>query len=165
MKASIPINQAKEQFINDWGSLALNWGIPRQTGRAHGFLLTRSKPVTYEELRAELDMSQGASNTAVRDLIQIGLVYQVSVNGERGFYFVAEKDMWKVAQAIAKERQRRELDPLTRTLSNYRDISGPKADVTEFKNLIDSISSVANIASKSISLLERSGVTSFLKLL
>jgi DNA-binding transcriptional regulator GbsR (MarR family) len=161
----LTVQQAKEQFIQEWGNMVQNWGQPRSVGIVHGYLLTTDGPVTYEQLRKDLGMSTGGSNAAMMTLLDIGIVRRTYQPGERAEYFAAEKDMWQVAKAVARYRQRKELDPLTNALQVLKNVSGPKAEVAEFTHLLDSIGQVADIASKSLTILDRSGVVSFLKLL
>lgn len=157
------LSEAKEQFIQDWGILASSWGISRTMGQAHAFLLLSTRATSADEIMKALSISRGNCNQTVRELIQWRLVYKTTVAGDRKEYFKAEKDIWKVAQVIARERRHRELDPLTAALSRYAKIEGSKADVQEFQQLIQSIQSVADIAGKTIDFLTRSGLTGFLK--
>lgn len=159
------VADAKKQFIQDWGILANAWGIHRTMGQVHALLLTATKPLSSDEIIEALSISRGNCNMTVRDLLQWGLANKTTVPGERREYFQGEKDMWKVAQIIARERKRRELDPLTAALAKYGKIDGPKEETQDFRALIDNIQSISDIASKSLDLLSRSGLMGFLKTL
>jgi DNA-binding transcriptional regulator GbsR (MarR family) len=161
----LTVQQAKLQFIQEWGNLSTNWGQPRSVGLVHGYLLVLSKPATYADIKRDLGLSQGGSNAAIIALLDIGIIRRTYIQGERAEYFVAEKDMWQVSKAIARYRQRKELEPLLTALTPLKSATGPKASVEQFNGLVDDIERVADIANKSLDLLQRSGVVSFLKLL
>lgn len=157
------VAEAKEQFIQDWGILAGNWGIPRTMGQVHALLLVNKEPLSAEEIMNALAISRGNCNGTVRDLLQWGLVYKTTIAGERREYFAAEKDMWKVAQLIARERRRRELEPVIKGIAKYQKLEGPKQEVKDFQEMIKDIQSIANIADKALELLSKAGITAFLK--
>ncbi len=55
----------------------------------------------------------------IRDLIDWGLVKRIIIPGERKEFFSAEKDIWKVATQIVKERKK-ELDPCCASSINWK---------------------------------------------
>ncbi len=76
----------------------------------------------------QLNISRGNVNMNIRDLIDWGLVDRILLHGERKEYFSAEKDIWKVATQIVKERKKRELDPMLKLLGQLEDVEGDKKD-------------------------------------
>ncbi|MBI3233360.1 MAG: transcriptional regulator [Bacteroidetes bacterium] len=127
--------EAKQEFIQTWGTLGNHWGITRTMSQIHALLLLSPDPLSTEEIMLELSISRGNTNMNVRDLMDWGLVHKVLKQGERKEYFQAEKDIWKVATQVAKERKKRELDPLIQTLE---------------KLIVEDIQDVAINADKSI---------------
>jgi DNA-binding transcriptional regulator GbsR (MarR family) len=89
----------------------------------------------------------------VRELINWGLVERILIPGERKEYFSAEKDIWKVATDIARERKRRELDPIIKTLNQLQEVEGDTKDkhVKAFKDSIQNINRFAHQTEKTIS--------------
>jgi len=157
------VKEARSLFIQEWSNMAISWGGSRSLGQVHAFLLLATEPLTYEDIRAELNISQGNANNMMRELLDWGLVRRLAMSGDRKEYFVAEKDMFKVAQLVAKARKRRELDPLIETLSIFKNIEGPKTDVSNFNGLVESIKSVAAVADTALTIMDRTGVVSLLK--
>src|ERR1700741_4977652 len=98
-------NEAKDKFIQTWGTLGSSWGISRTMAQVHALLLISPEPLSTEEIMEDLKISRGNSNMNVRDLIDWGLVYKELKAGERKEFFRAEKDIWKVAKQIIKERR------------------------------------------------------------
>ncbi len=149
------LTEAKQQFINSWGAFGTQWGINRTMAQIHALLLVSVNPLTQDDMMEELSISRGNVNMNIRDLIGWGLVDRVIISGERKEYFSAEKDIWKVATQIIKERKKRELDPMIKLLSQLENIEGDKKDkdVQQFTQVIGSIKKMGQQADKTLDLL------------
>lgn len=144
--------EAKAQFIQTWGSLGAQWGINRTMAQIHALLMIMPDPLSADEIMTELNISRGNTNMNVRELINWGLVERVLVPGERKEYFTAEKDIWKVAKEIARERKRRELEPILKTLDQLQEVEGDTKDkqVQSFKEAITNINKFAHQTDKTL---------------
>lgn len=140
--------EARQQFINSWGAFGSQWGINRTMAQIHALLLVSTKPLSQDDLMAELQISRGNANMNIRELIDWGLVERTLLPGERREYFTAEKDIWKVAMQIMKERKKRELDPMIKLLEQLKDAEGDKKDpeVKQFSNTVADIHKLASQA-------------------
>jgi DNA-binding transcriptional regulator GbsR (MarR family) len=149
------LSEAKQQFIGSWGAFGTQWGINRTMAQIHALLLVSSSPLTQDDIMEQLSISRGNVNMNIRDLIGWGLVDRVIISGERKEYFTAEKDIWKVATQIIKERKKRELDPMIKLLSQLEDIDGDKKDkeIQQFTQVIGSIKKLGVQADKTLDLL------------
>lgn len=149
------LTEAKQQFINSWGAFGTQWGINRTMAQIHALLLVSLNPLTQDEMMEELSISRGNVNMNIRELIGWGLVDRVIVSGERKEYFSAEKDIWKVATQIIKERKKRELDPMIKLLSQLENIEGDKKDkdVQQFTQVVGSIKKIGQQADKTLDLI------------
>ncbi len=149
------LTEAKQQFINSWGAFGTQWGINRTMAQIHALLLVSVNPLTQDEMMEELSISRGNVNMNIRDLIGWGLVDRVIISGERKEYFTAEKDIWKVATQIIKERKKRELDPMIKLLSQLENIEGDKKDkdVQQFTQVITGIKKLGMQADKTLDVL------------
>jgi DNA-binding transcriptional regulator GbsR (MarR family) len=116
--------EAKEQFINSWGSFGSQWGINRTLAQIHALLLVSAQPLSQDDILEALNISRGNTNMNIRVLIDWGLVERVVITGARKEYFVAEKDIWKVGVRILRERKKRELEPMLRLLEQLKDAEG-----------------------------------------
>ena len=139
------LSEAKQQFIQSWGSLATQWGINKTMAQVHALLMSTPGPLNQDEIMEQLNISRGNVNMNIRELINWGLVERVILQGERKEYFTAEKDIWKVAKQVIKERKKRELDPLIKTLELLQDIEGDKRD-KEVKQFLDTVSGIQKFA-------------------
>jgi DNA-binding transcriptional regulator GbsR (MarR family) len=137
--------EAKQQFIQSWGVFGSNWGINRTMAQIHALLLIAPEPLNADEIMEELQISRGNANMNVRELMNWGIVDKVLKPGDRKEYFSAEKDIWKVAMRIMKERKKRELDPIIKTMEEIKDVDGGKKDV-ETKAFLDTVSQIQKFA-------------------
>ncbi|MDI3318937.1 GbsR/MarR family transcriptional regulator [Pinibacter soli] len=135
------LSEAKQQFIASWGAFGTHWGINRTMAQVHALLLVSPDPLTQDDVMEQLSVSRGNANMNIRELIDWGLVDRVIVPGERKEYFSAEKDIWKVATQIIKERKKRELDPMLKLINQLSTIEGDKKD-KETKAFIDTINGI-----------------------
>ncbi len=139
------LSEAKAQFIQAWGLLGAQWGVNRTMAQIHALLLISPDPMSAEEIMEGLDISRGNANMNVRELMNWGIVEKVLVPGERKEFFIAEKDIWKVGTAIARERKKRELDPILKVLLQLNKVEGDQKDkhVKAFKEAIQNIQKFA----------------------
>ena len=105
------LDEAREEFIDQWGSLGSSWGINRSMAQIHALLLVSSEASSTDDVMEALDISRGNANTNLRELVGWGLVRSIRLRGDRKEYFEAEKDVWKIVCTVARERNRREIEP------------------------------------------------------
>ena len=146
------LSEAKQQFISSWGAFGTQWGINRTMAQIHALLLVSVDPLTQDEIMEELSISRGNVNMNIRDLVGWGLVDRVIISGERKEYFTAEKDIWKVATQIIKERKKRELDPMIKLLTQLENVEGDKKDkeIQQFTQTIGNIKKLGLNAGKTL---------------
>lgn len=145
------LQEAREQFINSWGTLGSNWGISKTMAQVHALLMVSAEPLSTEEVMEELNISRGNANMNLRALIDWGLVEKQTKLGERKEFFVGEKDMWKIATKITQERRKRELEPVLKVLDQLQDIdpkSGEKQEIKSFKKQMKNLQDFTNKADK-----------------
>ncbi|MFN8287315.1 MAG: transcriptional regulator [Chitinophagales bacterium] len=130
------LEEAKQKFVEAWGTLGTNWGINRTMAQIHALLLVSEEALTTDEIMEKLDISRGNANMNLRALIDWGLAERKIKLGERAEYFTGEKDIWKVAVRIIRERRRREIDPLRSTLRDLRMIDDKEQKRDEYKAFI-----------------------------
>ena len=140
------LDEAKEQFIQTWGTLGSNWGINRTMAQIHALLMISPEPLSTDEIMENLEISRGNTNMNIRELIAWGLVHKELKPRERKEYFVAEKDIWEVAQCIIRERKRRELDPIRKAIENLSNVDGDKKD-TDYQSYMEVVQEIQGISS------------------
>lgn len=145
--------EAKAKFIADWGRLGTNWGINRTMAQIHALLLVSPENLSADEVMEQLAISRGNANMNLRELIDWGLVQKVIVPGERKEFFTAEKDIWKVARQIVKERKKRELDLMLPVLKELSEVEGDKRDKS-VKTFTDTINNIRKFSEQADKLLD-----------
>ena len=140
------LEEAKEKYIQTWGTFATNWGINRTMAQVHALLLASDKPLSTDEVMEELQISRGNANTNLRALMDWGIVKKELVRGERKEYFSADKDIWFLFKQITKERRKREIEPIIEFLDGLKEIEDN--DSEEAKEFIKLMNDFGNVTSK-----------------
>ncbi|MBI3135447.1 MAG: ArsR family transcriptional regulator [Bacteroidetes bacterium] len=130
------LEEARQKFVQSWGALGSSWGINRTMAQIHALLLVSTEPVSTEDIMEQLQVSRGNVNMNLRALIDWGIVTKENKIGERREFFVADKDIWAVARQIARERRKREIEPMLRVFDELKNTSGTDAETKEFKRMI-----------------------------
>lgn len=163
------LQEAKDKFIHTWGTLATQWGINRTMSQIHALLMLSPTALNADQIMEDLRISRGNVNMNLRDLMSWGLIYKQLLPGERKEYFVAEKDIWKVARQIAKERRRREVEPIIETMDEIKQKLKPDTDEKkEILRIVQEIGQVTEFADKTVQSIIKSEeswlISNFLKI-
>jgi DNA-binding transcriptional regulator GbsR (MarR family) len=144
--------EAKEELIQAWGNLGYSWGLNKTMGQIHALLMVSANPLSTEDVMQELSISRGNANMNIRALLDWGIISRVSMPGERKEYFKPEKDIWSLARQVARERRKRELEPVLKVLRDVENAqSDGSEDAKEFKRVVKELK---GFAEKSDDLLE-----------
>jgi len=144
--------EAKQKFIEAWGKLGSEWGINRTMAQVHALLLITPDALTTEEIMETLSISRGNANMTLRDLMGWGLVEKQHRAGERKEYFFADKNTWNIARQVAKERRKRELDPVLKILGELSQVTGDIKDPNykTFNKTVTDINKLAKNVDKTL---------------
>ena len=157
-----PYEEALQSFVRLWGEMASHWGINRTMAQVHALLFASAEPLDTDTIMARLDVSRGNANTNLHRLVEWGLVRLVRHPGSRKDYYEAETDVWKVTSRIIREREQREIEPLSQRLDACRallrtDASGPEAAnfAARLDDLLDFVRLFSGVSAALAPLLER----------
>src|SRR5215475_9713532 len=120
-KSADPLQQARDEFVSQWGAIGSAWGINRTMAQIHALLITAPAALSTDDVMEELKISRGNAHSNLRDLVSWGLVRSVVRKGERKEFFEAEKDVWRMFCIVIRERRRRELRPALAVLKDCKD--------------------------------------------
>lgn len=151
---TVKYNEAKEKFIQTWGTLGSSWGISRTMAQVHALLLISADALSAEEIMEDLKISRGNANMTIRDLMGWGLVFKELKAGERREFFRAEKDIWKVAKQIIKERRKREIEPVLAVLEELKKMEDGKED-KKTKALVEAVVNIERVVERADFALDR----------
>lgn len=160
------LKDARQKFIESWGKLGSEWGVNRTMAQVHALLLISPEALTTEQVMEELKISRGNANMTLRELIDWGLVEKQHRAGERKEYFFADKDTWNIARQVAKERKKRELDPILKVLEELQQVKGNPQDpeYKTFKKTVTDIHRLSGNVNKAMDTLIKAGETWFFRL-
>lgn len=123
---SVPerVAEAQDRFIAAWGQMGSAWGISRTMAEIHALLYIHGDALNTDEIMERLQISRGNASMSVRALQDWGIVTRSHKRGDRKEYFETEQDVWQLFRTIARERKKRELDPVLALLFEIRDLTG-----------------------------------------
>ncbi|SIT89110.1 GbsR/MarR family transcriptional regulator [Pontibacter indicus] len=158
-------SEAKERYIEAWGSLGSSWGVNRTMAQIHALLMIATEPLTTENIMEELKISRGNANMNLRALLDWGLAKKVLKPGERKEYFVTDKDPMVLATQVAKERKKRELDPIIKLLEEVSTVQGGNEEAKEFRKVTADLKGFAKQADSVLNTFIQSNANWFFKIL
>ncbi len=145
--------EAKDKFISTWGSLGSLWGINKAMAQIQALLFISTKPLSMEDIMEDLKISRGNTSMNLRQLMDWGIVTKELVPGKRKEFFSTEKDVQELARTIAKERSRREIQPVIKVL---KEVSSIKDDTTaKTKELIKQTKALHELAETADSMMNK----------
>jgi DNA-binding transcriptional regulator GbsR (MarR family) len=115
------LREAEAAFLAAWGALGPAWGVNRTMSQIHALLMVAPEPLNTDQVMEALSVSRGNAHGNIKELCAWGLLRKVALPGDRKDYYEAEKDVWRVVQRIARERKRKELEPVLETLEECLD--------------------------------------------
>lgn len=95
---SAELDTATLDFIESFGRLVSDGGLPPSIGRVLGLLVIyKANKLAAEDIGALLQLSTGSVSTALNLLVKFGYVKRVTVPGERRYYYEFEAGSWQTA--------------------------------------------------------------------
>ena len=157
-KTTEPLQQARDEFVSQWGAIGSAWGINRTMAQIHAFLITAPMALSTDDVMAELKISRGNAHSNLRDLVSWGLVRSVVRKGERKEFFEAEKDVWRMFCIVIRERRRRELRPALAVLKDCSEQTKALKgnDAIAFNKQLNALSDFLQLADRVITKLSQS---------
>ncbi|QSE97621.1 GbsR/MarR family transcriptional regulator [Fulvivirga lutea] len=144
-------DEAKEEFIKNWGALGTSWGINKTVAQIFALLMISPRELSVEEIMEELQISRGNVSMNLRTLIDWGLVYKTTHKGERKEYFYCERDIWAVTRKVAEVRKNREIQPVVKVLEQVSQLEGKETEETkEFKRVMNELLEVVRTTDQTL---------------
>ncbi len=144
------LEEARDEFIAQWGALGTQWGINRTMAQIHALLMTSPRALCTDEVMNALEVSRGNAHTNLKELVNWGLIRMIVIRGDRRDYYEAEKDVWQIFTIVARERKRREIEPALALLNKCaEDTKGMKgAEAKAFHEQVKDLGEFVGLASK-----------------
>ena len=131
--------------------------------QVHALLLISPEPLSTEDVMDQLNISRGNANMNLRALIDWHLVDRILKSGERREFFQAEKDVWRIATHITRERKKRELEPMVKLLADLKRTEGQNAETKAFRQMTHDLHDLTSRIDAVLERSTRSDVQWFLK--
>ena len=112
MASADPISR----FIESWGAMGAFWGVNTSVAWIHALLLVTDRPWTLDDIVERLQMSKGNASMSLKELRSWKVVRREIRPGDRREYYHCEPSAWQMLFSIARERKRREFDPLVQSV-------------------------------------------------
>jgi len=151
----IKYDEAKNRFVQQWGALGTAWGISRTMAQIHALLLLSPTSMTADDILEELGISRGNVSMSLKSLLEWGIVTKEYKAGERKEFFVAEKDIYRVATQVAQERRKRELEPVIHMLESIKKMEDKAVDKAKVKEMKSMTKQLLDFAKKGDSFIQK----------
>jgi len=89
--------EARSMLVRRWGEMALYWGVSRTMAEVHALLFISPRPLCTDEIMQELSISRGNAR--------------------------CDASVWETFETIARQRKKREMEPILETLRKCRDLA------------------------------------------
>lgn len=107
-----------QKFILHWGEMGSRWGVNRTVAQIHALLYVANKPLNAEDIAGTLGIARSNVSNSLKELQSWGLISVRHLLGDRRDHFLAEQDLWQVAQLVVEGRKKREIDPTLQILKS-----------------------------------------------
>lgn len=105
-----------DRFIESWGAMGAFWGVNTSVARVHALLIVSDRAWCLDEIAERLHISKGNASMCLKELRAWKVVRRESRPGDRREHYISEPSSWAMLFSIARERKRREFDPLVESV-------------------------------------------------
>lgn len=105
-----------DRFIDSWGAMGAFWGVNSSVARVHALLIVSDRAWCLDDIAERLQISKGNASMCLKELRTWKVVRRESRPGERREFYSSEPNSWAMLFNIARERKRREFDPLVESV-------------------------------------------------
>jgi DNA-binding transcriptional regulator GbsR (MarR family) len=147
----------EDVFIQHWGDMGAAWGINRTMAEIQGLLYITGEALSAEDIMNRLKISRGNVSMSLRALVDWGVVRRVHRRGDRRDYYQSLTDVWEIFTRIARERKRKEVDPIVAgleevlaELDKQKDVPTQEQAVVRerLEKMLEFLSTVQNLAER-----------------
>ena len=105
-----------DRFIESWGAMGTFWGVNNSVARVHALLIASDRTWSLDDIAERLRISKGNASMCLKELRTWKVVRREVRPGDRREYYSSEPSSWAMLFNIARERKRREFDPLVESV-------------------------------------------------
>jgi HTH-type transcriptional regulator, glycine betaine synthesis regulator len=112
MPAGSDRDAALDRFVTAWSGLASLFGFNPSTARVSALLIGAAAPLSLSEIAERLGISRGNASMCLKELRAWGVAQKVAQPADRQDWYVSRGDLFRQTISIARQRKRREFDPV-----------------------------------------------------
>ncbi len=79
-------------------------GMPRSIGEIYGLIFSAPRPLTFQQIVDQLDLSKGSVSQGLKSLRGVGAVRKIYVAGDRRDYFEPETELRNLVAGLLRDR-------------------------------------------------------------
>src|SRR5687768_15887730 len=133
------MDRATAIFVDGIGTASATSGILTQLqGRIFALLFVQGRPMSLDDIAAELQQSKSNISITIRNAVEWHLVRRVNVPGSRKDHYEAATDFWRVMQESMERRIRWTARQVVATVEETKrilDETTPRATALDERNL------------------------------
>ena len=103
---------ALDRFVAAWAGMASLFGFNPSTARVSALLIGAAAPLSLSEIARRLGISRGNASMCLKELRAWGVIQKISKPPDRQDWYASRGDLFRQTIAIARQRKRREFDPV-----------------------------------------------------
>jgi DNA-binding transcriptional regulator GbsR (MarR family) len=100
------------RFVSAWSGMASLFGFNPSTARVRALLFGAGVPLSLSEIAERLGISRGNASMCLKELRGWGVIQKISKPPDRQDWYASRGDLFRQTIAIARQRKRREFDPV-----------------------------------------------------
>ncbi len=130
------LDEARQHFIQGMSRISHFWGFPKAMGAIYGAIYLSQRPLSLDEIVAQVGVTKGSVSTNVRMLERLNMVHKKLLLGDRKDYYLAETDFWKIIRSVLRQREQSEFDLALRTVGESLSlVAEAKIEATELETV------------------------------
>lgn len=106
-----------QDFVALSGEVGVTWGLSKTSARIVGLLYFEAAPLNAGDISKALQISRSGVSACLKELQSCGLVRRQDIPSHRSEHFSTEAKALDLLVALLKERQRRHIEPLLRSVT------------------------------------------------
>ena len=104
------LSAAQREIVQVCEGAVLQFGFSRSVGQIFGVVYCSSEPLTFADVAARLELSNGSVSQGLRFLREFGAIKRVSMPGDRRELFAAETELRRLLLGALQTRLREPLE-------------------------------------------------------
>ena len=126
------MDEAESDFIERFGLMSEQDGMPRIAGRVYALLLVREEALTLDDMANELQVSKASASTNARLLKRMGVVRRIAKPGDRRDFYEFSPDAIEISFEHIQQRMKETFSLLEATiprLSEEREVARSRLEM------------------------------------